>query len=272
MRLLAVACTVILIVGSAFFLARGHLHSEVQKTATGVAKPPDALPDESRHAKQEPDVRSRDLASATGPVAHALKDAEQREKMASGEAEFREIVARNIAFDYANFLSRLPLSPESRDLVLRALSDQFSAATAEEKRQYDDLLRQLLGDEGFAQLEKYRERLPLEKQIEAGVAALKNALPTTSADETAKVRQALESIPPVNPLAISVVQQAQISDADVQRVYASYEKLFDDAFAKTDVSASVRSALRVWYLSQQIAVQMNVLKTQQMILGSQRGG
>lgn len=272
MRALAVVCVLVLMLGSAFFLTRGHSRFEAPRPSAGMAKQPDAPAGEPRIAKREPNSRSRDSNLVKDATVRAGSEAEQREKMANAEADFREIVARNIALDYAAFLAGRSLSPEKKDLILKALADQFSAASSDEKEQYDELLKQLLGEELFAQLATYRERLPVEKQIEAGVAALKSAVPAVGASEEAKVRHALESIPPINPLAIEVVRQAQISDADVQRVFASYERFFDDAFATVDVPASTRSALRDWYLRQQIGVQMNVLRTQQAILGSKSGG
>ncbi|MBI2516249.1 MAG: hypothetical protein HYV95_04975 [Opitutae bacterium] len=182
------------------------------------------------------------------------------------EASFNEIVTRNVALDYGAFFAELNLPDEVRDLALMALGDQFGAATGAEKAEYDELLKKLLGPDGFERLAKYRERLPAEKQVNAGLSALDAAHPGVSADERAAVRTGLAAIPPRNPVALAVVVQPEITDQDIARVRASYEELFNKAFAGVAASPATIAALRAWYLDEQITAQMSVILIQQQML------
>lgn len=180
-------------------------------------------------------------------------------------ATFDEIVTRNTALDYGAFFAGLNLPDEVRDLALMALGDQFGAATEAEKVEYDELLKKLLGPDAFERLAKYRERLPAEKQINAGLSALDVAHPGASSDERAAVRSALDMIPPRNPVALAAVLLPEITDQDIARVRASYEELFNKAFAGTTVNQAVVETLRKWYLDEQISGQMNVILIQQQM-------
>lgn len=212
--------------------------------------------------------------SQVPPSAVAGGDADRARRLdeayRQGEVEFKETVTRNIALEYGPFFARHPTKPETRDLALKALGDQFSSSTDAEKRDYDELLERLLGPDDFKSLKDYRDHLPLEEQVKAGFDALALEKVQIGSDEGDAIRAAMEKIPPRNPLSAALLQQAEISDQDIARLRASYESTFDKAFAGAAVGPAALATLRNWYLGQHVSSEMQIVRIQQLMLAEKK--
>lgn len=241
---------------------RGVLAGE-RRNSLQTVEAQDQRNDQSKFPHDSAISSSKIVGTDSAPLTRAALSEKAARK---AEAEFNEIVTRNVALDYAPFLASLHIGEETRDLVLKAIGDRFVAATNSEKLEYDNMVRKLLGSNAFDDFEKYRDRLPIEKQVNAGLLALTIANPRVSNLEQIAVRSALEAIPFPNPVAIAAVEQPVITDQDIARVRDSYESLFNKAVASANISTANLAILKQWYLEVQIMNQMQVIRIQQQIL------
>lgn len=208
------------------------------------------------------------LMAAAAPAKIAARFEQVRPRdLAAEQQELREFGLRNFAIDYGPFFGRSALPRAVTDLLLRVLSEQFLSQTDSEAQEYEKMIAELLGNK-YPEFAAYRDRLPREKQADAGLQALQRGGRSVPPDIASALRQGLADIPVNNSTYRAILAQPIISDADLDRVRSEFVTAFDRSMNGLirDQSAAYVRSLRDWYLSDGIAKQMKILQIQQAML------